>query len=178
MVVSCQMSNISARLWWEQVTFYEMKMLLALYEIEMLSWIFIVPSHRNNHPRIYIATINTVSWFRTIMSLLCTSECCIPSRLLIPLETMFYLAKNISFLWIYFYFQRKRHLKTSVIIEICLWWEHGFAQLGNSLDNNYCHLLCVLPTFDDSVARSGSLSFTVSVLPSHICFLVLNLSSP
>jgi hypothetical protein len=79
MVVSCQMNNISARLWREQVTFYEMKMLLALYKIEMLSWIFIVLSHRNNHPRIHIATIDTVSWFRTILCLLCTSECCIPS---------------------------------------------------------------------------------------------------
>jgi hypothetical protein len=44
--------NKLAKSWREQVTFYEMIIMLSLYQTNKLSWIFIVLAHCNNSPRL------------------------------------------------------------------------------------------------------------------------------
>ena len=72
MIVSlCQMSHLSAISGREQVTFDEMMMISALYQTNMLSWIFIVLSHWSNIPRQDMSLhLDTLFWLRGNQSLL------------------------------------------------------------------------------------------------------------
>jgi hypothetical protein len=78
MVAYGQLSNFSAISWREQVIFYEMMMMFALFKINTLSWIFIVLAHWNNSPCTDMSIhSDTLFWFRAnqFLLFLLNAEC-------------------------------------------------------------------------------------------------------